>query len=465
MSTRSKWVVFACCVIIPATLNSCRRRVPQSGTDNGDVGKLEDVTPAKPKRTLAEDQKCKTKFLKRLGWTIKNAKDDSEQNLGLVSGLCRQKDLPTAKAANLLTANISIASDESITKGLDQLIDSEATMCAYRMQLSAGLDTAINKLSKNTNFTFRRVSDPRHLPKEGILGTTASEMWETESAQMSMYVKPGVSPYKALSVFYDPKHNTYIDCYAGALSVATLAHMEMFGETHYDKAFKSNDVFLGVLFTTIDGIDGLGNPLEVKSWWTGDDGKEVPATGWYQDEFGVDSMKLGRHDFIARRGAVFSLMKEDFLDSVVDVNENFIVTQVTDKGQALLDDLVKQGRHLSEHFFGISTSYWIEESKKIIAAGGEKAVRQQAAIDQFYVLFPEAKKLNTVELAKKIDTDPAFTEILVFVHPLKIRNLSYHVKRLTTVNPRMPYSLKFRDLNYATTMFDRYKKYFLEACE
>jgi hypothetical protein len=401
---------------------------------------------------------CAENLLGRFGWT---QSDRSNVNWNAYD-LCRYRSLEEAKRSGQLTYK-ALHEPESG----QNLVDSPASYCSFRLALADATRAAAKKISDNKKFSFQPIkSDPRNQDPEAIVGTTALNYWEIESAKLSMYVKDQVKPSEALNQFYNPAENTYVDCYAGALTVSTLGHLELLGASRFDQMFKPSEIFIGILFTTLDQIDGRGNPLDVTRSYSGLDGKEETIAGWTTDSSGRISQSRGRADFIGRRGSMASLLHSRFLDSIVDVNENFVITDFSEAAQTKMDELTKKGQNIADYIRAISVGNWLQKLDAAVASNNGNTSALLEAKETFFKENPYYRdfKNQTPFWSKQLEIDPIVNGITVYVHPLGERTLKYHINRLIEFNPRMPYEFRLRDTNLETTIYSKYKQFFTGQC-
>ncbi len=460
-------LVRATVVALAATSVGCKSAGGPSYVLEGPEVKAESFTQGKSPAI-----QCKAKFLEHLGWSFVQSTTARAEAPVWARAVCAAENLKAAQKSGGLSVAVAPADgvdgERAMEAQLDALIASDNSKCAQRIRLSRAVQGAAKKLVANKNFTFARVRHPGHdmAESEGIVGTSAKHLWEMESAKLSMYVRADQSPADALQALYDDRENTYVDCYAGALTLATLAQLELYTPVHFDQVFKPNSVFLGNVFTSASGIDGRGNPLDVTAWYEAEDYDEVPVPGWIPDFGGTQAMRLGRHALTARRGAIMSLLDERHLDSVNDVNENFVVTDVSADAEKLMFRLAEEGMDLREYVLRMSASAWLLQAQKRIeqAKRSSEAAPYQASMEELLAKYPQLKGLDYASWAARMGSDPIMNQMTLYVHPLGLKNIRQHVERLLGMNPRMPYGFEMRAENYSTLMYERYRDYFVKEC-
>lgn len=428
-----------------------------------------DEEPTRAERPLAPSLNpkgtCAIKFLSRLGWKVEGGGSDSKVQFE-GKDFCFANNLEdlqkSGKAKLTLPKDFDNLAEEVKFYLLADVIDSEASRCLYRIKLSVANISAAYKMAQNQqiHFTPSRMPGNNNAPANALVDTTAKLDWDVESAMFAMHAIS--TPSKAMNALLDPKYHHALDCYAGTATEALMAQKELYGDADFDKAFKNRDIIVGGAWVIMAGDENYENPLTAESVAFPPNYDDVKRLG-FEDRNGVKSTQLGGHSLLGRRGVVGSVLGEEFLDNKADVNENLVFVSMKTNAEKEL----KRIRDPYQFTLQVGASYWIENLKRELrgwVASQEKKEQLKKALVQFYLKYPDARFWNTASLAKELDTNPIFNDIQVYVHPLGIQTLNWHWKRLSNVNPGTPYALEIFPTNLMTTMYDRYKNFYLNKC-
>ncbi len=270
------------------------------------------------------------------------------------------------------------------------------------------------------------------------------------------------SPAKALNALLDPKHHHALDCFAGAATESLIAQKELYGDADFDKAFRNKDIIVGGVWVISSGDENYENPLTAENTYLAPNYDEIKNTG-FLDRNGSATTQEGGHSLLSRRGVIASVLGEEFLDNKTDANENLVFVSMT----SVAEKELKRIRDPYQFTMQVGASYWIENVKRELrgwVSSREKKAKLRKALEQFYLKYPDSRFWNTASLARELDTNPIFTQVQVYVHPLGIQSLNWHWKRLSQINPGNPYVLEMFPTNLMTTMYDRYKNFYLKEC-
>ncbi len=358
----------------------------------------------------ADELSCTIEVLDILGWkTIKNSTSPGFEN----TGTCDTDKIPVFKY-NKTTED----SDRLLFRSEDAL-QSVTSKCLFSRNYQSAVASSVKSLTANTDFHFLPVgNDPRDpfLPPEGT--------WDTETAKG--YDIPLSSISASVHALYE---KPFVAECSAAVQIAQLAALsEHFGETA--------DAMIEV------GEVGIGT-------WT--QYAKVPAIAARQSLF-VDSnarrkdslaalATYGQAAFYGQIGYMRPHKGKEFIDSLDNLGQNFIIVDISDLAVAAIRARTKPLKELS----AISIAVW--KDYRIRQAAGEP--------------LEQLKKDMQTELEQ---ADAFFKDIEIYVHPLGVKNFAFHVARQFGYNPRTPYVFDVYEDYQPGYFYNRFVQHNLQAC-
>ena len=379
---------------------------------------------------------CGMTVLRELGWRI----EETPQREPLVAGgiPCQRASLVDAQAQGDLRLQVpqaySIAQAEALAA---DVLQQQASICAYAFKLGEAARTASAKLEGNPGYRFSALQ----LGWIGFgLRGAAAQGWQGTRSFGRGYV-PSAGNARALEAFYSGHVRS--ECGVGR-QVAQLATLrELFGDAAFDAGFSAGELSIGT-FLTLHGTDSILLGRNAGQLFA--DGKAVRTAA------------LGRQAFMAAPGFIEHVFERKFLDDINNQAENFIITDVSDAAASAL------ARHGGFAYYdALNRQVW-ELSRQLPGHGGRRFERLLYERDAgLRAALPAVQQAVLAQLDALL-ADPVYSGLMLYVHPRGVRPLGYHIVRLLDRNPRTPFSIDLALHNLHTTFYQRWLAARLQAC-
>ena len=151
---------------------------------------------------------------------------------------------------------------------------------------------------------------------------------------------------------------------------------------------------------------------------------------------------LGKGAFYNQSGYLRPYKGNEFIDSVDNRGQNFVIVELSDDA---LDSLRKRAQPLKE-FNRITRDLWKKYRRKMTRDGLDKEDLSEQMKEELEAI------------------DPFFKEVMVYVHPLSVRNFAFHLARQFKWNPRTPYIFEVYEDFQSGYFHERYIDYRLRQC-
>ena len=353
---------------------------------------------------------CRLEVLRSIGWqTIADSPSPGNVN----TDTCNTNWTPvfqynkaTENAATLLTRS-------------EDSIKSLTSKCLYNRNYQNAVETSVTKLSDNTDFKFLPVGDdPRDpfLPPEGT--------WDTKSVRG--YDIPLSSISGSIQSLYE---KPFVAECSTAVQIAQLAALsEHYGSTA-DEMLSLNEVGIGTWsqYAKQPSIKAKQS-LFIDRKARRKDGLAKLAG-------------IGRAAFYGQVGYMKPHKGIDFVDSLDNLGQNYVIVNITDLAVASIKARKKPLKELSR----ISRDMW----KKYRKRQGRGEPMEKIIIDM----------QADLEAA-----DPFFSDIEIYVHPLRTKNFAEHVARQFSYNPRTPYVFEVYEDYQQGFFYNRFIEHSMKEC-
>ncbi|MBC7741420.1 MAG: hypothetical protein H7061_04430 [Bdellovibrionaceae bacterium] len=376
---------------------------------------------------------CKVQVLKNIGWQIEKGQADAV----IAAERCESISAPKL----VMQGEASTITDEALR--------STGTNCLYQNRIAIAALAATKKLKSNKFYIFPPFWQNALLSMGSLKKTWQVAVCANEENQC--YNPNSEDKAKSIDAFYTSPFST--DCSVG-LQLAEYAMIkELFGNEMFNKHFSTDEIFLGE----------FPDSAKSKSFTRGKHKEAVWA------EKGSEYSKAGFRTFIGVPGVIASVFDESFLDDIPNVNENFMIVDIT---QAASESFER-----AEGFKGYENKMReIWELTKSITKPELKALQDVAEINylnqasEFYVQSRMSKELDQPMSATsmkilKLLKDPFLSQTQIYVHPVGNRNIAWHILRLAQINSRTPYKIAFHQEVVHGGLFNRWIKSQLDDCE
>ena len=358
----------------------------------------------------ADALSCRIDVLQSLGWqTVADSPSPGNEN----TNTCNTGQIPVFRY------NRSLEDDAALLARSTDSLHSVTSKCLYNRSYHSAVKASVEKLSNNTEFKFLPVGDdPRDpfLPPEGTWDTKGGKGYDiplssiTGSIQ-SLYEKPFVA-----------------ECSTAAQIAQLAALSEHYGPVA-DKMLKLNEVGIGT--------------------WT--NYARQPSIKARQSLFidrkarrkdGLATLaNHGRAAFYGQVGFMKPYKGIKFVDSLDNFGQNYVIVNITDLAVASIKARKKPLKELSR----ISRDMW----KKYRRRQGDGVPMDKIIVDM----------QADLEAA-----DPFFSDIEIYVHPLRTKNFAEHVARQFSYNPRTPYVFEVYEDYQPGFFYNRYIEHSINEC-
>lgn len=358
----------------------------------------------------ATELACSIDVLEQLGWkSFADSPSVGYEN----TGTCDTDRIPVFKY-NETTED----SDKLLQRSKDALY-STTSKCLFNRSYHSAVQTAVKNLTDNTEFKFLPTGrDPRDpfRPPEGT--------WDTKSAKG--YDIPLSSIHESVKALYE---RPFVAECSTAAQIAQLASLSEHFGAKTDEMFRLNEV-------------GIGTWRQYA---------KVPAIAAKQSLFidrkarrkdGLATLaKNGRAAFYGQVGYMRPVKGIEYIDSHDNLGQNYFIVNISDLAVASIRAREKPVKELSR----ISKKIWKKYNKRF---------RKGEPMD-----FLKADMQAELEAI-----DPFFTDIEIYVHPLRTKNIAEHVARQFSYNPRTPYVFEVYEDYQAGFFYNRFIDHSMAQC-
>ncbi|MBS7456493.1 hypothetical protein [Coralloluteibacterium stylophorae] len=389
------------------------------------------ILAAAPAAAVAPEQA----LLAELGWRI----EDAPGRFSRVAGgrPCTRGSLGEAQAAGDLVLYLArAATPEQRAHALRIALDAEATLCAWTFRLGQATRRAAARLESNGGYRFSGLQ----LGWIGFgIGGARRQGWERFRSFGRGY-RPAGANSAAIAAFYSGRVRS--ECGVGRQVAQLAGQAELYGAAAFDRAFDADELSIGT-FVTLHGTDSI--LLGAHAGELVADGKAVRAA------------RMGRQGFIGLPGIVVHVFGRQTLDDINNQAENFVVTDVD---AAAARALRTHGGF--RHYDRVNREIW-RLSRTLPDPGwrGWERLLVQRDPELWAGLDPAARATAT-RMARLLD-DPFYRGFRIYVHPMGVRPVGFHVARLLDRNPRTPYAIELTLHNVHTTLYRRWIAHRLRA--
>ncbi|MBF0361294.1 MAG: hypothetical protein HQK49_09795 [Oligoflexia bacterium] len=416
---------------------------------------------------------CQYKVLKDFGWKI-DIKEGNDTTMDTKKGdACSRKDITQINNEKDLQINISCKKGQNKTDTIKELtnkiikddyfndlLNSRDALCVYKLRLKNAIKEATKKLTTNTDNNNYQFSEDDDQP----FCDAPEKEWHKEDRKVKgklnpRWLMPKNNPAKAIETFYCEK--CIGECAVG-LQVALLASQKELYKDSFNDAFTKDEVVIG----DYDYLEQTNNPFF-----------SLKYKNYLIDPKGEQMAKEGAATFIGVPGYIGHIRKEKFLDSKVDIGENFMLVDIS---KLASEEIKKYGM---DYFNKINHDVWmtnlrilklVKEQEMIKAEIKKikeiKNVKESEFNDAKIKLLNDdlEKKEKKIKILKDKIEDllnrPFFKEIEIYVHPLGVMTFGEHIKRLLRINKQSDYKIYFYQDSTNTALFKRYIDFMVHSC-
>ncbi len=384
-------------------------------------------------RNAAAIDRCRAEVLQELGWRIEPATGDAIDAHG--GNACARADLDSAHAAGDLVLRLPQHPAGSLR--LTDVIDDQASRCAFAIRIGAANRAAIDSLVANPRFRFSGL-------QTGWIGFGAGSAAEAGWRPIFDWGRgfvPIRSNSEAMSAFHE--RPVRAECGVGRQVAQYAMLAELFGHAGFDRAFRREEIVIGT-------FNKLGRS---ESILLGSSRGEMFADGLARK-----TSALGRQAFNGAPGFLHHVFDASTLDDINNQAQNFVVYDV----DALAADALRQHGGFA-HYNRINRRIW-ELSQPFQVRGRRWFERLLVESDpRLSRRLTARERALHAELRGLLD-DPFYRGFRVYGHPHGVKPIGYFVARMLDRNPRTPFRVELALHNLHTEVYERFVTDRVEQC-
>ena len=358
----------------------------------------------------AREMSCTLSVLDDLGWELAN----HSETVGVENPHACESDSSPVFRYNSFTED-----PENLLSRSQDLLHSDTSKCLFNRSYHSSVKSAVTKLSDNTEFKFLPVGDD---PRDPFLPPGNS--WEPRDGRG--YDIPAQNISSAIQSLY---HEPFVAECSTAIQIAQLAALnEHFGATT-DQMINKNEVGIGHWkgYKKIPSISA-GKTLFVDPSDRRADGLRKLA-------------ETGRTAFYGQIGYIKPVEGLDHIDSLDNRGQNYMIVDITDEAV----DAIKARKKPLKELSRISKQMWKKYEKRLSKGESKESLKEEMQ-------------------AELEATDPFFSEIQIYVHPLRTKNFAEHLARQFGWNPRTPYIFEVYEDLQPGYFYSRYIDHQVNQC-
>lgn len=385
-------------------------------------------------RPATPSPSCADALLRELGWRIEFADIVAAEIHG--GAPCRRGSLREAQALGDLRARLPLRAGED-PAGWQRLLDDPATLCAYAFRLGEATRAAVARLDGNPGYRFTTL-------QAGWIafgaGGARAQGW-TPFRSLGRGYQPSGGNSRAIDAFYRGRVRS--ECGVGRQVAQLATQRELYGDAGFDAAFSPGELSIGT-FRTLHDTDSILL------------GKH--AGDFLADGKAVASAALGRQAFMGVPGFLEHARPLRFVDDISNRAENFVVVDVSaGAAQAL-------AAHGGLAAYDASNRRLWQLARQM--EGPARPRFEALLVDRDPALrarLGPARRSVLAQMEQLLD-DPFYRGFMVYVHPMGVRPIGYHLVRLLDRNPRTPFNIELALHNLHATLYRRWIDYRLAQC-
>lgn len=379
---------------------------------------------------------CVRALLLRLGWRIEAGTVDAPP---IAAGApCTRASLRQAQAAGDLRLRLPPGLDAEATEAvLHAALAHPATRCAYLFELGDATRRATRALQSNRGYRFSAL-------QTGWIGfgfAGARRQGWSGFRSLGRGYAPAAGNAAALQAFYSGWVRS--ECGVGRQVAQLAAQRELYGDAGFDAEFSPGELSIGT-FLSLHDTDSI---LLGRN-----------AGEFFADGKAVRSAAMGRQAFMGAPGIIEHVFDRILLDDVHNQAENFVVADVS---AAAAEALARHGGFA--HYDAVNRRIW-EASRTLRRPWRKRFERLLYERDPVLRAKLDAKERRTLARMEALLDDPFYRGFEIYVHPMGIKPIGYHIIRLLDRNPRTPYAVELTLHNLHTTLYQRWIAHELRGC-
>jgi len=381
---------------------------------------------------------CKQQALEKIGWEVQTL---SEGEPGIFGDFPRCTQL----AKGNLKLQLPAEGNPSRESLLDEALLSGGTSCAFQNQYKKAVTVATRKLQKNHLYWFT----PFWTQDNIKLWSLKKEWQEIPCSGGNCFVPQALVP--ALDALKTSFYST--DCAAGLQIATYVAAQELFGSEALSQIVSLSEIVIGD-WPVVQNSNSLTFGLRARK---------------IQPRAGLAYGRSGPYSFAGVPGYLGAVYGESFLDNKTNQGENFLITEVSSAGA---ESFLNNGG--LPYYKGYLSKFW--ESTQGLQPEELQALQSLAEMNrlkgatdlQVQRQIRESANVivsNRAMQAAALLNDPFLIDTQIYVHPVGVQSIAWHLLRLAQLNSRTPYELFFYADTAHAEIFDRWLTLQLRNCE
>lgn len=358
-----------------------------------------------------DELSCKLGVLQDLGWSVLKTNGAPGISNGDACELYSEPEF---------TFNPSIETNREILGRTTAAIDSITTRCLVNRHYVGSVRTAITNLTNNKAFEFiSGGADPRDpfIPPDDTWVASANRGYDQPARSLS----------ESINTLYE---KPFIAECAAATQIAQLAILKEHYGIFTDAMIQPSEVGIGIWQAYIKApAIAAHKPLLLDS---------------RQRKRALKLLAiLGKGAFYNQSGYMRPQKGDAYVDSIDNRGQNFVIVDLTDEALQALRARVQPLKELNK----ISRNIWKKYHRRMTTENLDSEELREPMQEEFE------------------KADPFFSDVLVYIHPLSVRNFAFHLARQFQWNPRTPYVFEIYEDFQSGYFHQRYVDYRLRQCQ
>ena len=383
--------------------------------------------------TWAWGSACEEQVLQQLGWQLAQ---QTSSDVAATS-VCQSANVEDAQAQGLLRLNVNELQGPKRQALLQAALYGQASRCAFQFQVGKAVQTATHKISQNQGFGFTRVQTGW----VSFRGGSQAQGWQATKSFGRRY-QPLWPNSQAVEAFYTGHLRT--ECGTGRQMAQLGLLRELFGEDGFDRMFTPSELSIGT-FVSLHSSDSI---LLGRHKGT-----------LFADGSGSKTAALGQQAWLGAPGMIEHVKDKSYLDDISNQAENFVVVAVSHEAQAHL-----QAASGFAQMNADNVAIW-QMSQQITMVGERYFERLLIEEDTRLWRVLPAKQYPIAKRMQALLAQAQYQQFQVYVHPMGVKPVAYHVARLLDRNPRTPYKMALAMHNLPTEIYTRWLQWQLQSCQ
>lgn len=301
----------------------------------------------------------------------------------------------------------------------ESVLQSPISKCLFNRTYHSAVEASVKNLTDNREFKFLPTGDDPRDPFRPPEGT-----WDSKTARG--YDIPLSSISNSVKSLYEKPF--VAECSTAAQIAQLAALSEHYGATA-DKMISLDEVGIGTWkqYAKVPSIAAKQSLF-------------IDRKARSKDGFATLA-EYGRAAFYGQVGYMKPYKGKEYIDSLDNLGQNYLIVNITDIAVASIKARRKPLKELSH----ISIDVW----------------------KRYRIRQTEGEPMETLKAEMQADleaADPFFSDIEIYVHPLRTNNFAHHVARQFSYNSRTPYVFEVYEDYQPGFFYNRFIEHSMSEC-